>query len=88
MEPYARGMEKLRQGDALGARTYLEKAEAAAPSNPLVHSGLAAAWIALGLDIRATQEAKLAFGIPGAIHALAQRFGIWAITGIRPNPRR
>jgi len=61
MELYARGMEKLRQGDALSARTYLEKAEAAAPSNPLVHSGLAAAWTALGLDVRATQEAKLAF---------------------------
>jgi tetratricopeptide (TPR) repeat protein len=60
MEPYAKGMEHLRQGDALSARTYLEKAVASAPSNALCHSGLAAAWSALGLDIRAGQEAKLA----------------------------
>ena len=61
MEPYARGMEQLRNGDAQSARVYLEQAAAAAPGNPLVHAGLAAAWSALGLDIRAGQEAKLAF---------------------------
>jgi tetratricopeptide (TPR) repeat protein len=61
MEPYARGMERLRQGDAMSARAYLETAAAAEPSNPLIHSGLAAAWSGLGLDIRAAQEAKLAF---------------------------
>ena len=32
----------------------------AAPSNPLVHSGLAAAWSMLGLDHRAREEAKQA----------------------------
>ena len=61
MEPYARGMEQLRNGDTQSARVYLEQAAAAAPGNPLVHAGLAAAWSALGLDIRAGQEAKLAF---------------------------
>ncbi len=61
MESYARGMERLRQSDALSARPYLETAAAAAPSNPLVHSGLAAAWSMLGLDNRAREEAKLAF---------------------------
>jgi tetratricopeptide (TPR) repeat protein len=61
MEPYARGMEQLRNGDAQSARVYLEQAAAAAPGNPLVHAGLAAAWSALGMDIRAGQEAKLAF---------------------------
>ena len=61
MEPYARGMEHLRQGDASSARPYLEKAAAAQPSNPLIHAGLAAAWSALGLDTRAAEEAKLAF---------------------------
>jgi tetratricopeptide (TPR) repeat protein len=61
MEPYARGMEQLRNGDAQSARVYLEQAAAASPGNPLVHAGLAAAWSALGLDIRAGQEAKLAF---------------------------
>ena len=61
MESYARGMERLRQSDALSARPYLETAAAAAPSNPLVHSGLAAAWSMLGLDNRAREEGKLAF---------------------------
>lgn len=61
MEPYARGMERLRQSDALNARGYLEQAAAVDPSNPLIHSGLAAAWSMLGLDGRAQREAKLAF---------------------------
>jgi tetratricopeptide (TPR) repeat protein len=61
MESYARGMERLRQSDALSARPYLELAATEAPSNPLVHAGLAAAWTMLGLDNRARQEAKQAF---------------------------
>ncbi len=61
MESYARGMERLRQLDALGARPYLETAASAAPSNALVHSGLARAWSMLGLDRRARDEAKQAF---------------------------
>jgi tetratricopeptide (TPR) repeat protein len=72
MEPYARGMEHLRQGDALSARAYLEKAAAAAPSNPMVHSGLAAAWSALGLDLRAGQEARLAFDSSAALGRVEQ----------------
>jgi eukaryotic-like serine/threonine-protein kinase len=61
MESYARGMERLRQLDALGARPYLETAASAAPSNALVHAGLARAWSMLGLDRRAREEAKQAF---------------------------
>jgi TolB-like protein len=61
MEPYARGMERLRESDALSARGYLEQAATADPSNPLIHSGLAAAWAMLGLDARAKKEAQLAF---------------------------
>ncbi len=61
MESYARGMERLRQSDALGARPYLETAASAAPSNALVRSGLAAALSMLGLDDRARREAKQAF---------------------------
>ena len=60
MEQYARGMERLRQGDALSARPYLEKAVAADPSHPLFHSGLAAVLSALGLDTQAGEEAKRA----------------------------
>jgi hypothetical protein len=72
MESYARGMERLRQSDALGARPYLETAAFAAPSNPLVHSGLAAAWSMLGLDNRAGEEAKLAFDSSGALGRVQQ----------------
>jgi DNA-binding winged helix-turn-helix (wHTH) protein/tetratricopeptide (TPR) repeat protein len=72
MEPYARGMELLRQGDALSARPYLQKAAQTAPSNPLVHAGLAAAWSALGLDVRSAQEAKLAFDYSGALGRVEQ----------------
>jgi TolB-like protein/Tfp pilus assembly protein PilF len=60
LEPYARGMERLREGDALGARAYLEQAASESPSNPFVHAGLAAALAATGLDHRAEQEAKKA----------------------------
>lgn len=72
MESYARGMERLRQSDALSARSYLEKAAAAAPSNPLVHSGLAAAFSMLGLDGRAGQEAKLAFDSSASLGRVEQ----------------
>jgi TolB-like protein len=73
MEPYARGMEHLRRGDFLSARTYLEKAAEASESNPLIHSGLAATWSGLGLDARAEKEAKLALddsGDLGRVEAL------------------
>jgi tetratricopeptide (TPR) repeat protein/TolB-like protein len=61
MEPYSRGMEAMRKGDALSAKPYLQKAAAEAPSNPLVHAGLAAVWSNLGLDTQAGKEAKIAF---------------------------
>jgi tetratricopeptide (TPR) repeat protein len=61
MEPYSRGMEAMRKGDALNAKPYLQKAAAEAPSNPLIHAGLAAAWSSLGLDALAGKEAKIAF---------------------------
>jgi len=60
-EAYARGMERLRQSDALGARTFLEQAVTEAPSSALAHSALAAAWSMLGQDVKAQSEAKLAF---------------------------
>ncbi len=60
MEPYARGMERLRQGDALGARAFLEQAASESPSNPFVLGGLAAALSGIGLDRRAEEEAKKA----------------------------
>ena len=61
MEAYGKGIERLRQSDALSARPYLENAAASSPANPLIHSALAATWSMMGLDARAQQEAKLAF---------------------------
>jgi len=72
VESYARGMERLRQSDALGARPHLEAAASAAPSNPLVHSGLAAAWSMLGLDNRAAEEARQAFDSSAALGRVEQ----------------
>ena len=72
MEPYARGMERLRESDALNARKYLEQAAAADPSNPLIHSGLSAAWTMLGLDARAKREAQLAFDSSAALSRVEQ----------------
>ncbi len=72
MEAYARGMDRLRQSDALGARPYLENAASLDPSNPLVHSGLAAAWSMLGLDGRAAEEAKQAFDSSASLGRVEQ----------------
>lgn len=71
-ESYARGMERIRQSDALGARAYLEKAVSDAPSSPLAHSALAAAWSMLGQDAKAQQEAKLAFDAASDLGRLEQ----------------
>jgi tetratricopeptide (TPR) repeat protein len=72
MEAYARGMDRLRQSDALGARPYLERAVAIEPSNPLVHSGLAAVWSMLGLDERAAEEARQAFDLSASLGRVEQ----------------
>jgi len=72
IEAYARGMERLRQWDALGARPYLERAALVAPSNPLIHSGLAVAWSMMGLDNRALAEARLAFDSSSALPRVQQ----------------
>jgi tetratricopeptide (TPR) repeat protein len=72
MEQYAQGMERLRLGDALGARSYLDKAILSAPSSPLFHSGLAASLSALGLDTQAGHEAKLALDSSGDLGRVEQ----------------
>ncbi len=72
LEPYALGMERLRQGDAPAALTYLEKAAAKSPANPLVQAGLAAAWAAEGLDIRAEEAAKRALDSSGNLGRIEQ----------------
>jgi tetratricopeptide (TPR) repeat protein/tRNA A-37 threonylcarbamoyl transferase component Bud32/TolB-like protein len=58
---YSEGMQKLRLFDAVGARDLLVRAVAADPNSAFAHSGLAAAWAALGFDAKARVEAKTAF---------------------------
>jgi tetratricopeptide (TPR) repeat protein/tRNA A-37 threonylcarbamoyl transferase component Bud32/TolB-like protein len=62
---YAEGLGKLRLFDPTGARDLLARAVAVEPGNALAHSGLAAAWAALGYDGKAREEAKAAFDLSG-----------------------
>lgn len=58
---YAEGLDALRMFDALRARELLEKAVAADPDVPLIHSALAEAWMTLGYDSRALEASRHAF---------------------------
>lgn len=64
---YARGLEKYRMFDAIGARDLLALAVASDPSNAVARSALAAAWSALGYDARARDEAKLAADLSASL---------------------
>jgi tetratricopeptide (TPR) repeat protein len=55
---YAEGLSKLRSFDALSARDLLQKAVLEDPNFALAHSALAEAWLALGYDEKARQNAK------------------------------
>jgi serine/threonine protein kinase/tetratricopeptide (TPR) repeat protein len=57
---YAEGLAKLRAFDALAARDLLSRSVIADPAFPLAHAALAKAWIALGYDANAREEAKAA----------------------------
>ena len=57
---YAEGLAKLRAFDALAARDLLSRSVTADPAFPLAHAALAKAWIALGYDGNARDEAKAA----------------------------
>ena len=57
---YAQGLERYRLFDAVGARDRLASAVAADPSNAVARSALAAAWLALGYETRAREEARRA----------------------------
>ena len=58
---YAEGLIRLRQFDALGARSIFEQAIKADPRFPLAHSALANTWSQLGYDSRAKDAAARAF---------------------------
>jgi serine/threonine protein kinase/tetratricopeptide (TPR) repeat protein len=73
---YAEGITKLRTFDALAARDLLLRAVIADPSYPLAHSMLSRAWLALGYDQSAADEARKALdlgtNLSPADHALLQ----------------
>jgi tetratricopeptide (TPR) repeat protein/tRNA A-37 threonylcarbamoyl transferase component Bud32 len=58
---YAEGLIRLRQFDALGARSLFEQAIKADPRFPLAQSALANTWSQLGYDSRAKEVAARAF---------------------------
>ena len=76
MRFYAEGLDKLRVFDALSARDLLDRAARADPSYPLVHSALARAWIGLGYNQNAIDEARKALDLAGKLsrenHALIE----------------
>ena len=57
---YSQGLAKLQSMDALSARDLLAKAVSAEPAFPLAHAALAAAWVNLGYDAKAREQARQA----------------------------
>lgn len=64
---YAEGLIRLRQFDALGARTLFEEAIQADPAFPLAYSALATTWSALGYDGKAKDAAARAFKLSATL---------------------
>jgi serine/threonine protein kinase/tetratricopeptide (TPR) repeat protein len=76
MRFYAEGLAKLRAFDALAARDLLLQAVGADPPYPVAHSMLSRAWMALGYNQNAIEEAKKALALAGKLsrtdHALVE----------------
>ena len=58
---YAQGLEKLRSFDPLAARDLFQKAVAADPQHAMSYANLAAAWSALGYDLKSADAARRSF---------------------------
>jgi tetratricopeptide (TPR) repeat protein len=85
---YARGLDKYRDFDTVGARDLLAQAVGADPANALARAALAAAWSALGYDARARDEAKRAVDLSGSLpreHRLAVQARYRSLAG---DPQR
>ena len=67
MRLYSEGLAKLRTFDALAARDLLTQAVSSDPAYPLAHAELAKAWMALGYNATARQEAKKALDLSGKL---------------------
>lgn len=64
---YSEGLAKLRGFDALAARDLLSRAAVAEPTFSLTHAALAKAWLALGYNGNARQEAAKAMDTAGKL---------------------
>ncbi len=60
---YSEGLTRLRSYEPLQARSFLEKAVTIDPAFPFAHSALGEAWLVLGYDQKAREEAKKAFDL-------------------------
>ena len=67
MRLYSEGLAKLRTFDALAARDLLTRAVSSDPAYPFAHAELAKAWMALGYNETARQEAKKALELSGKL---------------------
>jgi serine/threonine protein kinase/tetratricopeptide (TPR) repeat protein len=67
MRLYSEGLAKLRTFNALAARDLLTRAASSDPAYPLTHAALAEAWMALGYNSIALQEAKKALELSGKL---------------------
>jgi DNA-binding winged helix-turn-helix (wHTH) protein/tetratricopeptide (TPR) repeat protein len=65
--PYWEGLDRLRAFDSRGARDLLQRAVAADPSSPVIHSALSLAWMGLGYDEKAREEAERAVGLAATL---------------------
>jgi tetratricopeptide (TPR) repeat protein/TolB-like protein len=64
---FAEGLAKLRVLDALAARDLLLKAVAADANSPMARVALADAWVMLGYDAKAKEEAQRAYDLSGSL---------------------
>jgi DNA-binding winged helix-turn-helix (wHTH) protein/tetratricopeptide (TPR) repeat protein/TolB-like protein len=64
---YAEGLVRLRAFDMRGARDLLQRAAEASPDSAVIRSALSLAWIGLGDDARAREEAEKAVQLSAAL---------------------
>jgi tetratricopeptide (TPR) repeat protein len=70
---YAEGLQRLRAYDLLAARDSLQAAVAADPKSALAHQALAQAWLELGYDSKAREEAAKAYDLAGSLSSERKR---------------
>jgi DNA-binding winged helix-turn-helix (wHTH) protein/tetratricopeptide (TPR) repeat protein/TolB-like protein len=64
---YAEGLTRLRAFDSLGARDLLQPAAEVNPDSAVIHSALSLAWIGLGDDVKAREQAERAVQLSAAL---------------------